>query len=355
MLDDELADEPAEGEPAELAAAELEEEPSPRQRPEQPGSAAQAELLEQLRREAVERRDGADQPLDVARLLLEHLRGEISEDGASGAAHAFERTWALSSRDRPKRLDRQPRCGGPSVRGLVEVAGELGFLVPERRREQRSDLLDRERELRARDLQHLSLRSQAVDRKRQLGPRGEYEMEARRRLADEAFDESGRRALMAELLQVVHDQGEVASKPCGQYVAQEPGELPGSGRSVVVRVRSAHALGRSRDLDRKIRETQLQRVDDPAGERGQSRVLLGGRVPGARDLVGPGRQQGGLAEAGPRDREREASVERLVQARLEVRPAQRRRGHRRYDDLGRRRAGDERVDGATDGVSVARL
>src|SRR5439155_18002460 len=111
MLDDELAHEPAEREPSQLAAVKLEKGPLFRHRLEQLGCTADTDCLEQLGREAVEMRDRTDQSPNVARLLLEHLGGEVSEERASRAAHTLERARAFSSRGRPERFDRQPHCG----------------------------------------------------------------------------------------------------------------------------------------------------------------------------------------------------------------------------------------------------
>ena len=225
LLEDELADQPAEREPADLAAVELEEQPAPRQRPEQLRRAVETERLEQLRREAVERCDRADQPPDHRRLALEHLRREVGEEWPARIAHAPQCGASLAGRHRPQRFDRQPNRRGPAVGRRLERIRETVALA-ELGCDQRCGLVERERELGACELEHLALGAQPFHAERRLGPRREHDVEARGRLSNEALDERCGRPGGSELVEVVDDEYEVTTQLVGEDVADHPCQLP---------------------------------------------------------------------------------------------------------------------------------
>ena len=114
----------------------------------------------------------------------------------------------LVVRERAKRLGCQIGPPRPSIVRSKTSRAESGRFAGQ----ELSDLAFREREVASADLQKLAASAEPVDAKRQLCPRGEDEMQARRRLAAQALEQARRGVRAIELLHVLHDDNEVATE-----------------------------------------------------------------------------------------------------------------------------------------------
>ena len=189
--------------------------------PEDLGRAIDPERLAQLRREALERGDDAHELLDAGGFVGEDLGGEIREQRPTGPADPVERLSAAGGWDTAQGLDGEPDRRRPPARRAMELGRRLRVVVARQRPQQLGGLLDVEREVRAAELEHLALPAQPLDRERRLEARREDDVEPRRRLPAEGLDQLHRARRPGQLVDVVHDEHEVATKLCLQRLRHE--------------------------------------------------------------------------------------------------------------------------------------
>ena len=174
----ELAHRRAERVPARALPVHLDEQPSLRERVEDLTRRLDAERLAELGREPLERCHRGDEFLHLRRLVCEHLRRQIREQGPAGTAYALERIGALLGRSFAERLDREPHRRGPPACGAVERGCGRHVVVARAVGEQGGRLVHVEREVGAGDLEHLAPAAKPLYRKGQFRAGGEDEMQA---------------------------------------------------------------------------------------------------------------------------------------------------------------------------------
>ena len=99
-------------------------------------------------------------------------------------------------------------------------------------------------------------------------------MESRRRLPAEGLDQLHCARRPGQLVDVVHDEHEVATKLCLQRLRHERRDALCTCPIVRLRVGACSADDRARDLRRHRRHAESKSVDDAAGE-DRERLVLG--------------------------------------------------------------------------------
>ena len=321
------------------SALELHEQAAPGERAEDRPGAGDAERLAERRREALEWRDALHELLHLRMLVRKDLGGQVCDQRSLWLHDPLERIGAVLRRDTAERFDRQPsRCGPPSGRA-PQRGGRPRVVGSRERLEEHVDLVDVEREVGARELQHLALAAQPLDREGKVGARREHDVQPARRLPAERLDHEDRAGRRLELVDVVDDEDEVAVQLRLKRLAdrgREPARPPG----LVEPGTRAGRDDRARLAGGEARDAQAERVCDAAGELRERRILGGGAVPGAVDLRRPRCEKRRLAEACARHDGRQAPFQRLAEALEQPLAAQERRRHRRRAESRHRGGGD---------------
>ncbi len=156
----ELADECVE---RERVADPADEEPALDEHVDDLVRARNAELLAELRREAVEGGDRADERLHVSGLSFEDLVREEREERAPRTPdEVAEGSLTIGDGHRAHGFDRQPDGRRPTAGGLEDDRAELGVLT-ETGSHELLDLVSRESQVRGAQVEHLTLRTEPVD------------------------------------------------------------------------------------------------------------------------------------------------------------------------------------------------
>ena len=277
--------------------------------------ACDAELRAELRREAVEGRDRADERLHVGGLPFEDLvREEREERAARTLDEVAECPLALGVGHLADGFDREPDGRRPAARRFEDDAAEPGVRT-EAGIHELLDLSGGECKVGGAQVEHLALGTQPVDAKIERLPREQHESQARRALPAQALDQPKRGGGRRQLVGVVDDQQEVVVEGGLERVAQSGRERLGVRELVLDRGRRRHEL-------RQVGHHGPNRLGDTYGERRQAAVVRGRRVPRRDDVLRPARDERRLPVAGSGDDERQALPERVVEAPLEERSSQ---------------------------------
>ncbi len=271
-----------------------------------------AELRAELRREAVEGRDRADERLHVGGLPFEDLVHEEREERAARTLdEVAECPLALCLGHLADGFDREPDGRRPAARRLEDDAAEPGVRT-EAGIHELLDLVGGERKVGGAQVEHLALGTEPVDAKIERLPREQYESQARRPLPAQALDQPKRAGGRRQLVGVVDDQHEVVVEGGLERVAQ-PGREHLGMREVVV------GRGRQRDGLRGAGHDGPNRLGDSRSERRETAVTRGRRVPRRDEVLRPARDERRLPVAGPGDDERQALAKSAIEALLEKR------------------------------------
>ena len=317
----------------------LDEEALPGQLRERGSRATKPDGLAELGCESLEQGQLADEVANGVRMAREHLLGEVGQERGARLVDTGEHRAPGLSRRRLQRLDCQAHRRRPPTGDAVDLRNELLGLGAELLVDEHSYLVDGERELAAVDLQELPLPAQALDLERWRSPSGDDQVEARRRMPAERFDEARRWTRGGELMGVVDHEDEVGR----ELLVEDLGELGGErvGAQELLGLGAAGAFRKPAHVAGDIRDPEAERVAEPAAEGGEVQVVLVGCVPGARSQLPPGRQQRGFAESRLSDDHREPAAARggdQLLERLALDEAD--RGASRQDLRNRRRVHD---------------
>src|SRR5262249_21161256 len=141
-----------------------------------------------------------------------------------------------------------------------------------------------------------------------------------RSLADEAFEQPGRRSSLPELVDVVEDEHLVARGLLLEGLREEACERAGPRAALASR-------------ERIVGYFELESIRQPSGKRGEGTVPAVHQVPVPAAFVCNGCRQRRLAEAGARDDGREPPPLRLVEQSLQRGTAHMRSRHARRREL----------------------
>ena len=206
----------------------LEHEPAPAESSDRQRIGGQSELDRQRRRAPAEHGDVPQQLPNARRLASEHLLREIRIDRAAGLRQALDDLRPGVTGRRAQRLDGQPHRRRPAGGRLVDRLRQRFRCGPQRCDERLRDLVARERERRAVELEHPTLASQPLDRERRLGARGEHDVQRGRRLPADALDQPRRACRGAELVDVVQHEHEIVRQLLLESLAERAGDGVGT-------------------------------------------------------------------------------------------------------------------------------
>jgi hypothetical protein len=125
-------------------------------------------------------------------------------------------------------LRREDHRGRPAVGGGVDHRRQLGAVLTHDPGQERSDLIDAEREGLIVDLEELALTAQPIDREGGRPASGEHDVQVGRRQPDERLDELDRRRCVGDLVKVVEDHHGVLTRVLGQDIGDHRGAGPGA-------------------------------------------------------------------------------------------------------------------------------
>jgi hypothetical protein len=238
------------GEPVRRRRMVLGEQAAARERAERLAGPLDSECGAQIGMYTLERRRQPHELADGARLLGEHFAREVPEQGAAGSAQSLDCAHAIGGLQRAHGLARQPHGGRPAARDRLEGDPQIADVATEVGREQRGHLVGVEGEVSGAELEHLTLATEAIDRERDLGPRGEDEVEAGRRLPAQRFHDAHRRPVGRQLVEIVEDEAEGTMQALLQGLAERRGEGVGARARVGVGVGPARDPERGGQVDR---------------------------------------------------------------------------------------------------------
>ena len=312
ILADEVPEDGVHGQPRLRPAAD-DDEPAALEPCEKVGRRRNANCLAQLGAEAVELGGDAEQVTNLCGFALQHFLREVGAEAVSARAELGECAGAFLLGDALQHLGRQLDGGGPAGRELVDGVAELGA-------DDAAGLLSREGEHRRVDVEHLALTTQSIDQERGVVSRSEDEMELRRRLPDEAFEQQSRRSAGAELVHVVEDEHLIALRFFLERLGQDGCERFGP--------RAVLASG-----ERLVLDLELEGVREAARECGDGAVAAIDQVPAPTALGRDRRRERRLAEPGPGDDRRQPASFRFFEQAFQRGPAYVRGREARRDEL----------------------
>ena len=258
------------------------------------GRVGDAGRLEQRAAEPLEVDGPGERGPDGVRRGRDDLLGEVGEQRALGALEPVEDGLAAARRRGAERLDREPDRGGPAV-GRAEdpgrgVAGRVARddVGGQERRDERLDLVGRERERGAADVRDLALGAQALDPERRVVARDEEHVEVVRGEPDERLDEPPRAGRAVDLVGVVeHEQQLVVAGVLERVRDERRG-----GLAALLRLRVVARVDRGRDRRGEVLGERLG-AGAAAPRRPRPRTCRGGgpsRRPCTRRCSGCGRR-----------------------------------------------------------------